>query len=38
MARLAAEQAWVTGILADLDTGRLTWPAVIADISPLLED
>jgi DNA-binding PadR family transcriptional regulator len=35
VARLAAEQAWVTGVLADLDTGRLTWPAVTA---PLLED
>ena len=27
IARLAAERDWVTALVADLDSGRLTWPA-----------
>ncbi len=32
IARLGAERDWVDGILADLDAGRLTWPADVRDL------
>ncbi|MEU4689259.1 PadR family transcriptional regulator [Actinoplanes sp. NPDC023714] len=38
VARLTAEQAWVTAILDDLDAGRLHWQDAIADLNPLLRD
>ncbi|WP_204001208.1 PadR family transcriptional regulator [Virgisporangium aurantiacum] len=39
--RLAAERAWVSRIIADLDAGRLTWPGTpdaIAGVDHLLEE
>jgi DNA-binding PadR family transcriptional regulator len=32
IARLTAERDWVTGLLADLDSGRLDWPADIREL------
>jgi DNA-binding PadR family transcriptional regulator len=32
IARLAAERDWVAALLADLDSGRLTWPADIREL------
>jgi DNA-binding PadR family transcriptional regulator len=32
IARLAAERDWVAGLLADLDSGRLDWPADIREL------
>jgi len=32
IARLTAERDWVAGLLADLDTGRLDWPADIREL------
>ncbi|MBB2949054.1 DNA-binding PadR family transcriptional regulator [Actinoplanes lutulentus] len=41
LVRLSAEQTWVKQLLADLDAGRLTWPAIpgdIADVEALMRD
>ncbi|GAA0429400.1 PadR family transcriptional regulator [Actinoplanes capillaceus] len=41
VSRLTAERDWVSGIAADIETGRLTWPADLAetaDVTPLLEE
>jgi DNA-binding PadR family transcriptional regulator len=32
IARLTAEREWVVGLLADLDSGRLDWPADIREL------
>lgn len=32
IARLTAERDWVAGLLADLDAGRLDWPADLRDL------
>ncbi|TWF79148.1 DNA-binding PadR family transcriptional regulator [Pseudonocardia hierapolitana] len=32
IARLAAERDWVAGLLADIDSGRLDWPADIREL------
>jgi DNA-binding PadR family transcriptional regulator len=39
--RLRAESDWLAGVIDDLDAGRLTWPAVpaeIADIDRLIQE
>jgi DNA-binding PadR family transcriptional regulator len=33
IARLTAERDWVAGLLADLDAGRLDWPADLRDLA-----
>ncbi|GAA0921434.1 PadR family transcriptional regulator [Pseudonocardia zijingensis] len=33
IARLTAERDWVAGLLADLDDGRLDWPADLRDLA-----
>ena len=32
IARLTAERDWVAGLIADLDSGRLDWPADLRDL------
>ncbi|GGN72499.1 PadR family transcriptional regulator [Actinoplanes lobatus] len=41
VSRLTAERDWVSEIAADIETGRLTWPAdmaEVADVTPLLQE
>ncbi|MEV0896026.1 PadR family transcriptional regulator [Actinoplanes sp. NPDC049802] len=41
VSRLTAERDWVAGIAADIESGRLSWPAdpaEVADVTPLLEE
>ncbi|MBO3743150.1 PadR family transcriptional regulator [Actinoplanes flavus] len=41
VSRLTAERDWVSALAADIETGRLTWPADmadVADVTPLLTE